>query len=74
MENGTFMTDGRKFLGALIWFLVASAADTILRHAQASLDADWKWIHLEGFAFAVVLYIGVHMGRYYDGRWFPFEK
>lgn len=74
MENGTFMMDGRQFLRFLIWFLVASAADTILRHAQASLDADWKWIHLEGIAFAVVLYIGVYMGRNCYGWWFPFSK
>lgn len=61
-----------KFLMFVLWFVVASILDAVLRYAALHLPDRYRWLRLDGAAFALVLWIGVHIGRHYNGWWTPF--
>jgi hypothetical protein len=63
----------KTFLLVLLWFLIASVTDSVLRNLQEHLPQDWKWIHLNSLAFVTTMYFGAYIGRHYSGHWFSFD-
>lgn len=57
----------KSFWFFVLWFMVASVADGVIRKLSESPD---YWI-LRGLAFNVVLNIGAYIGRHYSGWWIP---
>lgn len=47
----------------VLWFLIASISDSILKTVQTLCPSRIKWMHFDALGFAIVLFIGIEIGK-----------